>query len=60
MKNHDCRRALIDGLLIAASVVALIVVILVAIRVYAWPQWIKLVDWLPIPGQLKMWLWGWW
>lgn len=57
--DDDRRRALVDGLLIAASVVALIVIILVAIRVYAWPLWIKLVDWLPIPGQLKMWLWGW-
>ena len=55
----DRRRALVDGLLILASVVMLLVVICAAWSCYDHLGWVRFVMRLPAPGWLKMWLWRW-
>lgn len=52
--KFDRRRALVDGLLIVFALV-----LLVAVREYAWAQWIRLVIHLVPRGWLRAWLLGW-
>lgn len=53
------RQAIGDALMILLATVMLVIFFCVAMRNCAPFTWIKLVDRLPIPGSLKMWLWGW-
>lgn len=57
--NRDRLRALVDGLLIILSLIMLLCVFCWAVSVFDWPGWIRFVNALPLPGKLKMWLWGW-
>lgn len=55
--NRDKWRAIVNGLLILLGTLGLVV--FWAFNVFDWPAWIRFVNALPIPGKLKMWLWGW-
>lgn len=57
--NRDKLRAIVNGLLILLSVGSLGLVVFWAFNVFDWPGWIRFVNALPLPGKLKMWLWGW-
>lgn len=57
--SPDRRRTLVDGLLILLALVMLLVVLAWAWSTYDHLGWVRFVMQLPISGQLKMWLWGW-
>lgn len=38
---------------------AVLVIICLAVSYFARPYWVLFIMRLPIPGWLKMWLWGW-
>lgn len=57
--NRNRLRALVDGVLILVSLIMLLCVVCWSVSVFDWPGWIRFVNALPLPGKLKMWLWGW-
>ena len=59
MKNPDCRHALADGLLILLALIMLLIVVAWAWSTYDHLGWVRFVMALPLPGWLKMILWGW-
>lgn len=59
MKDSDRRRALVDGLLILLALVMLLIVVAWAWNTYDHLGWVRFVMALPLPGWLKMILWGW-
>lgn len=59
MKGPDRRRALVDGLLILLALVMLLVVFAWAWGTYDRLGYVRFILSLPLPGWLKIWLWGW-
>lgn len=57
--TRDRLRAIVDALLVFLSVGLLGLVMFWVYNVLDWPGWIRFVNALPLPGKLKMWLWGW-
>lgn len=57
--DRQRRRALVDGLLILAAGLAVVVFFCVAWSACDRLGWVRFVAALPFPGWVKMLLWGW-